>query len=533
MKKIHLLILSALSGLLFTIGWPVNGFPAFLFVALVPLLIIEQHITENRENFSRYSVFFYTYPAFFIWNFLTTWWIWNSTPVATLAWLLNSMFMSIVFHVFHVVRKNVYSPYQGYFVLPFLWITFEFIHINWKLTWPWLNLGHGFAVYIKWIQWYEFTGILGGTLWVLIVNILFFKALKPMARLKSVILLNGGLAFAIILIPIFISYLIYFGYEEKENPIRVIVTQPNLDPYSEQYTLPPLEVIDRNLDLAEELMDKQVQFIVAPESAIQEDIWEGNLEWSTSLKKLSEYVQANPGRSVVIGASTYRRIIEGEKVPSSARYHERLDFYYDRFNTAFLIDTTGRFQKHHKSKLTPGVEYMPSWGPLSFLENLAIDLGGTVGSLGTDRVQYPFISTDSVSIAPLICYESVYGEFTNQFIKKGADVIFVITNDGWWGNTPGHKQHLYFSPLRAIETRRSVARSANTGISCFVDQRGEIHQATKYWEPDVIKQDINRNTKITFYAQMGDYIGRISAFLSVIFILLSIVFAIRKKKNTI
>jgi apolipoprotein N-acyltransferase len=127
----------------------------------------------------------------------------------------------------------------------------------------------------------------------------------------------------------------------------------------------------------------------------------------------------------------------------------------------------------------------------------------------------------------------VYGEFTNQFIKKGADVIFVITNDGWWGNTPGHKQHLYFSPLRAIETRRSIARSANTGISCFVDQRGDIFQATQYWEPDVIKQDINRNNKITFYAQMGDYIGRISAFLTVVFILLSIVFAIRKKKNTI
>jgi len=131
----------------------------------------------------------------------------------------------------------------------------------------------------------------------------------------------------------------------------------------------------------------------------------------------------------------------------------------------------------------------------------------------------------------LICYESAYGEFTNKFVKKGANVIFVITNDGWWGDTPGHKQHLYFSPLRAIETRRSVARSANTGISCFIDQRGNIYQATKYWEPDVIKQDINLNSEITFYTRMGDYIGRISAFLSVIFILLSVVFGIRKRKK--
>ncbi|MBN2175818.1 MAG: apolipoprotein N-acyltransferase [Bacteroidales bacterium] len=533
MKKIHLLILSALSGILFAIGWPVNGFPAFLFVALVPMLIIEQHIAENHKNFSKFSVFFYTYPGFFIWNLLTSWWIWNSTPVATLAWLFNAMFMSIVFNVYHIVRKNVYGKYQGYFVLPFLWITFEFVHINWKLTWAWLNLGHGFATYIKWIQWYEYSGILGGTLWVLVINILFFKVLKPGSKLKRNFIIHGGLAFGLILIPILISYLIYFGYEEKQNPIRVIVTQPDLDPYSEQYTLPPLEVINRNLSLAEELMDDKVRFIVAPESAIQEDIWEGNLEWSPSLTKLNAYAEEHPKLNIVIGASTYRRILEGEKVPSSARYHKKMNFYYDRYNTAFLIDTSGRFQRHHKSKLTPGVEYMPSWGPLSFLENLAIDLGGTVGSLGIDRDQYPFITTDSIYIAPLICYESVYGEFTGQFIKKGADVIFVITNDGWWGNTPGHKQHLYFSPLRAVETRRSIARSANTGISCFVDQRGEIHQATNYWEPDVIKQDINLNSKITFYSQMGDYIGRISAFLSVIFILLTIVFGIRKKKNLI
>jgi apolipoprotein N-acyltransferase len=531
MSKGRIIILSVLSGILFVSGWPVNGFPAFLFMAFVPLLIIEKHISENPHKYGKFSVFFYTFPAFFIWNFATTYWIWNSTPVAALAWILNSMFMSIVFQSYHYVRKNVYGGNKGIFVLLFLWITFEFIHLNWKLTWPWLNLGHGFATYTRWIQWYEYTGIHGGTLWILLLNLIFFKIFFQGSKTKRTTLLCLGIAFSMILFPILISQLIYFSYEEKSSPVRIIITQPNLDPYSEQYTVDPLDVVNLNLNLAEQLLDEETRFIVAPESAIQESIWEGHYEWAPSLSRLSEFVRDHPQLGIVIGASTFRSISEGEDIPQSARFHEKLGFYYDRYNTAFLLDTAMKFQKHHKSKLTPGVEYMPAWGPLSFLENMAIDLGGTVGSLGVDKEQNPFLSTGKISIAPLICYESVYGEFTGKFINNGAELIFVITNDGWWGDTPGYKQHLYFSPLRAIETRRSIARSANTGISCFVDQKGNIHQPTPYWEPGAIKQDINLNQKITFYTSMGDYIGRVSAFLSVVFILIAMVLSLRGKKR--
>ena len=246
---------------------------------------------------------------------------------------------------------------------------------------------------------------------------------------------------------------------------------------------------------------------------------------------LQQYLKEKPWLHIVIGASTYRRLEPDEKVTGSARFHKGGNFYYDRYNTAFLVDTTATYQRHHKSKLTPGVEYMPSWGPLGFLEDMAIDLGGTVGSLATDKEQIPFVIRDTIIVAPLICYESVYGEFVSNFVNKGANLIFIITNDGWWGNTPGHKQHFSMARLRAIECRRSIARSANTGISCFIDQRGDVYQQTDYWVPAVIGQDLNLNNKQTFYVQMGDYIGRVSVFLSVIFILLSVVFGIRKKKT--
>jgi apolipoprotein N-acyltransferase len=532
MKKIHLILLSCLSGILFTIGWPVNGFPAFLFTALVPMFIIEDYIYNNRNDFSKFSVFFYTFTGFFVWNFLTTYWVWNSTPAATLAWTLNSMFMGIVFNVYHIIRRNVYQKNQGYFVLVFLWITFEFIHLNWKLTWTWLNLGNGFAIHYKWVQWYEYTGALGGTLWIIVANILIYKTLRPFLEkkiTKRIIVSNGILALSFIILPIFISNLMYYSYHEQSNPVSVIATQPDIDPYTEQYNLPPMELLDININQAKTKMDERGGFIICPESAIQENIWESSFDQSTCLNELKTFIKQNPSYRIIIGAGTYKRYSEGEKVSNTARYHKKGEFYYDAFNTAFYIDSSEIFQIHHKSKLTPGVEYMPSGGIFKFLENFAIDLGGTVGTLGVDPDPQPFVVNDTMRAGPIICYESIFGEFCANYVKKGANILFIITNDGWWGDTPGYKQHFSFASLRAIETRRSIARSANTGISAFINQRGDVFQKTNYWEPDVIKQDLNLNNEVTFYTAMGDYLGRISAFLSVVFILLSIVFGIKRQ----
>lgn len=531
MKKSRLIALSVLSGLLFSLAWPVNGFPALLFFAFVPLLLIEQNNYENRRNYL--TLFLYIYPAFLIWNIATTWWIWLSTPVAIAAWVLNALFMSIVMLLFHASRRNVFADNKGYLFFVLFWTGFEYLHINWELSWSWLNLGNGFASYNKWIQWYEYTGTLGGTVWVLSINYMIFKLFhnsmsgtKSLRRISSCI----GVTVALIFIPVVLSFYLYNNYTEKSSEIEVIVVQPNLDPYSEQYDIPPLQVVDLNLNLALSKLDENRTFIVCPESTIQENIWEDNLQMSRSLTRLRSFIDNHPDARIVIGASTFRRYYENEDLPYSARYHSSYDFWYDAYNTAFFLDSTDSVQYHHKSMLTLGVEKMPSWGILRPLSNLAIDLGGTVGTLGVDDDPGPFVADDTVVIAPLICYESVFGEYCTDFVKKGANVFFIITNDGWWGDTPGHRQHLSFASLRAIECRRSIARSANTGISAFIDQRGDIHQRTKYWEPDVIKGNINLNDKITFFARHGDYPGRVSAFMSVLGILLIIAFRLKRKK---
>ncbi len=526
MKKKHLLLLSVLSGLLFALAWPVRGFPGLLFISLIPMIFIEDHIFRNRENFNRFSVLFYTYPGFFIWNLLTTYWIWNSTPVGcSAAILFNALFMSVIFLVYHWVRRNIYSPHS-YFTLIFLWIAWEYFHHYWDLSWPWLSLGNGFASYHKWIQWYEYTGMFGGTAWVIIVNILLYKLLKTVFRSERntrKIIFSSVSVFIFLFVPIIISLIIYKNYEEKPYPVNTVIVQPNIDPYNEQYTLPPADVIDINIELAKQKIDSSTQFVISPESAIQESIWERKLHYSPSLSKLRTFLLKHPYITYVIGASTFKEYFEDEPLSPTVRKFRNHDGYYDAYNTVFILDTADISKWYHKSKLTPGVERMPFPGYLKFLEKYAINLGGTVGSLGIDAKRKVFNTIyDSLKVSAIICYESVYGEFTAQFVRNGANLIFVVTNDGWWGDTPGYRQHFSFSKLRAIETRRSIGRSANTGISGFINQRGDALQMTEYWEPAVIQQDINASWEKTFYVKFGNYIARISAFISVLLILISV-----------
>src|ERR1039457_3800387 len=141
MKKFHLLLLSLLSGLILALGWPVRGFPGLLFAGLIPLLFIEDYISQNRTRFIKFSLLFYSIPAFVIWNTLTTWWIYNSTGMgACLRIFFNSLFMSIVFSLFHFSKKQLKNNAPAYACIVFYWMAFEYLVLNWSLNWPWLNL---------------------------------------------------------------------------------------------------------------------------------------------------------------------------------------------------------------------------------------------------------------------------------------------------------------------------------------------------------------------------------------------------------
>ncbi len=524
MKVITKVSLALLSGLLIAAAWPTRGLAPLAFVAFVPLLFLQDRIGD-KENHEKGKVFLLSLLTFLTWNSLTTWWVWKTTAVGTIGMiLLNSVFMATVFWAFHLVKTKLYGNKKGYYLLIIFVLAFEYLHLNWQLNWPWLNLGNVFSHYYTWVQWYEWTGTAGGTVWVMTSNILIYKWLfKTDNHLKS-----ATLATAVIVIPLIVSKIMYHSYKEVGNEVEVVVVQPNLDPYSEEFTLTPPEILRRNLEVAAPLMTENTRFVVSPESAIQENIWLENIDKYFSINELRRYIDTFPQSCYIIGIGPYGPVPKGEENDFAARKFYDADEYFYAYNTAALI-TKDDIQLYHKSKLTPGVEAMPSWWFIRPLANMAIDLGGTTGTLKKDT-EARVLSFDNHKVGTLICYESAFGSYVTEFVRKGADMLFVITNDGWWGNTPGHRQHLEFSSLRAIETRRSIARSANTGISAFINQRGDIVEKTRYWEQTAIRNTLKTNDKQTFYVRYGDYIYKVSVFLTALLLVMTFVRIITKRK---
>ncbi|MEW6468864.1 MAG: apolipoprotein N-acyltransferase [Bacteroidota bacterium] len=522
------LLLSLISGILFWLAWPHYGFAPLIFIAWVPLLLAERMVSADERGKKGLRIFGLAYFAFLIWNGLTTWWIWNATPGgAVMALLTNSLLMALVFLFYHLAKRRLGEKW-GWAILTCFWISFEYFHMHWDLSWTWLTLGNVFAKNYNWVQWYEYTGAFGGSLWVLTINFVIMSGLAEDATVR----LGSSwkkIAFAFVLFVIPVAISIGIGAEATNmdrfsdySGKNIVIVQPNIDPYNEKFAGDFQGQLEKMLDLAEQKIDASTEYLIFPETALQEDIWENDLEHTYSMHRLREFIKKYPRVKIIVGASSAKSYDTRERPTLTARKFVLDEGYYDAFNTAFQVDSSGNIQVYHKSILVPGVEKMPFPAVLGFLEDYAISLGGTSGSLAGQEERSVFVSPDGkMKVAPIICYESVYGEYVTEYVKNGAQLLVIITNDGWWGNSPGYHQHMMYASLRAIETRRCIARSANTGISCFINERGDILQPTSWWEPAVIKDQLVLGTGLTFYVRHGDYIARVAVFFAIVLVLLS------------
>ncbi|MFP4095537.1 MAG: apolipoprotein N-acyltransferase [Cyclobacteriaceae bacterium] len=528
-KKREMLLLALVSGLLFWLGWPVKPFPFLLFFAIAPIFAIEEYISKGSFKHPGRLFYGYLYLALFLWNVTTTWWVYNSTLVGAIFMLIaNAALMTLPFVLFRLTKKSAGESW-GFFGFVLYWITFEYIHLNWDISWPWLTLGNGFASFPTWVQWYEFTGVFGGTLWILLANIAFyFVFLRDRAIQRGQFRWRSFTLTVIwVVIPIIYSYIRYYNYETRGQEVEVVVLQPNIDPFTEKFIgsenfIPFEQQLERFIELSEQQLTPDTRFLIWPETAFDGSYEEEAINSYDIIQRIKRFKAKYPKLALITGMTTYQLYDEPEEVTPTARYSPNAG-YYDVYNTAFYLDEDNEITFYHKSKLVPGVEIMPYPEVLGFVSELLFSLGGTSGGFGRQQERTVLVNKEEVGAAPAICYESIYGEYLAEFIRNGAETVFIITNDGWWGDTPGHEQHLAYASLRAIELRRSIARSANTGISAFINQRGDILQETEYWEQDVIRGTIDPNESMTFYARYGDYLARTAAWLAVFVFLAAVV----------
>ncbi len=544
MNKKKALLLSLLSGVLLGISW----FPPLtflIFIAWVPLLFLAEEILKNEKRRGALA-FFFSYISFLIWNAIVTWWTWFASPGGCIAAILaNALLMSTAYWLFFLLYKKItkhyplttnhYSP-AVWLLIP-VWLSFEYLHTLWELAWTWLTLGNIFSFTHNWVQWYEFTGVSGGSLWILAANILIFRILqfRVPAHItfwtKYRIYLSG----LVIFLPIILSRLILLTTETpltENNGQKIVVVQPNIDPYNDKFNGDYTAQLQEALRLAKQKLDGKTNYLVLPETFFTEQVWESNLELPYSVKFLRDSIlKKYPNLIIITGASTYYQYKHGEKLSPVAHKYIDADEYYDLFITGLQLDNFGPMQVYHKSKLVPMVERMPYPAVFGFLEQWTIDLGGSAGSLGTQEKRGVFYNKDkTVGVAPVICYESVFGEYVTDYINEGANLVFIITNDGWWHDTPGYVQHLNYARLRAIEIRTPIARCANTGISCFIDETGKLSQETKWWEPAVISGNLQPNNEKTFYVKCGDLLSKAALVITLISVIVAL---LAKRRSTV
>lgn len=498
--------LSLISGILFYLAWPTQPLTVLIFVAFVPVLWLEHVISLSEGKRKTLKVFGYTYLAFFIWNLLTTWWVSLADESgATVAVVCNSFLMTIPI-VLYSLSKRVVNQKLAYASLIFFWVAWEYLHLNWSLSWPWLTVGNVFATNPWAIQWYEYTGVLGGSAWVMILNIVVFNALKSERHWYGKVIPP---VFWIAL-PIVVSLCISQEDDDFES-VEVVIIQPNLDAWAKFKKGAYQKNIEDMIVQSEALITPETKYVFWPETAIQGfGIWENNLEQYEIVNVTQEFVKRNSHINLVTGLESVKHF--EKKNSDYTKFNPRAGFY-ESYNTGLYV-TKDSLEIYHKSKFVPGAESEPF--PL-LLKGLRTFLDfPLMGQYAPQEEREAF-----GDCAPIICYESIYGEFVGEYVKKGATLLTVITNDAWWGDTDGHRQHFHYARLRAIEHRKYTIRSANTGISCVIDWNGNIEEETRWWEKTAIKRNVKLNPEMTFYSEHGDYLGR-TAVLMGILVLLSV-----------
>ena len=435
----------------------------------------------------------------------------------------------------YYIFNRKYGNGIGSIALIAFWMTFEYVHLNWQLSWPWLTLGNVFASNPSWVMWYSFTGAAGGTLWILFVNLFInYLLLQYKNTSKGLTELNRPITglVLIVILPLIISKFISYQKETTLSTSKqVIIVQPNIDPYEKFDPNAFNNHLDTLLGLSEKYIDSNTALILWPETALSQAVPQTDFMKSVYYYRVHAFLKKHPNLTLQTGIEDYK--VYNYKATETANPMND-GMFYDAYNSGVAIKNGTEPCFYNKSKLVPGVETLPAF--LRFMAPLFEKFGGTTGGYGMDGVSKVFdIKGTGIRTAPIICYESVYGEFVSSYVNKGANLLTIMTNDGWWKNTPGHKQHLQYARLRAIENNCWVIRSANTGISAVIDNQGNILESKQWGVADAIKINIPvRSFTQTFYTRHGDYLfffASVLSYLLLLFHLINLAIAFLKRNQ--
>ncbi len=487
-------LLSISTGILLGLSFPPFPFPFLQFPAFIFLLRLINLCDSAKQ------AAYYTYPGFLIWNLIATYWLMMATiPAGIAAILANAVLMSLTAMLLFLAQKKLSNSWLIAFLQTCFWVSFEYLHFQWDLSWPWLTLGNGWAYATEFIQYISVTGVMGVSAWVLLVSALAFQAIR--FDKKKI----GYAAFALfILLPLISFIQLSMLSFETEETVETVVIQPNFNSYKAFGGFDtPQKSLSLLLGLSNSVRTEETDLILWPENGIYPYL--SNRKYpARTVQKIKQriFAKADQWGTVIIGGTRYKEYFYNE-APLLARSPGPVP--YLTYNAAIAFFPDGNIEVYRKHNLVTVVERLPF---VSFFN--AVDIFNWVNwakyqGFGQGE-EATLFEVDSTKIPALICYDSVYPGWIRHFLQKGAGFITVITNDGWWGNSSGHIQHFAYARLAAIEFRRWIVRSANNGISGVIAPDGSVKVKTEYWTRTAFRYEVPILSETTFYTRFGNWL---------------------------
>ena len=484
-------LLSLLTGFLLWVSFPGGGeaWPV-LTIALVPLLF------ALRGKSFRLAVLcgFVAGLAHFI--PLLYWIVIVLGKYGGLAWfislqalLLLALYMSFYVVLFAVLARSIMQAFPAVatlLLLPSLWVGIDWLRAVLFSGFPWMDLGYSLYKLPVLIQVADLVGHYGVTFIVVFCNVLLFLFFSSRRGFAEHILLAccglcllGGAAFYSNMRLAEINMLVTAPATSR---INVGVVQGNID-QSVKWSPPQQKTtVDTYLALTGSLMREVYppSLVVWPETALP--FYPPSNDHMGPLRQLV----AGQDLALLTGAPWYEIIDRQNKI---------VKFY----NSALLLQPDGQFAgKYFKNHLVPFGEYVPLKKLLPFLAPLV----EAVGDFSPGKIEKPLVWKQAKT-GILICFESVFPELSRQWVQAGANILVNLTNDAWYGKSSAPYHSLAMSVLRAVETRRSLVRSANTGISAFVSPAGIIIEQSGLFEPWAVAREMVLVQEKTIWVRYG------------------------------
>lgn len=500
--------LGLLSGGLLGLSHAYDALFGLVFVALLPLLFALRSYREAPHN-KKYMLLS-LFVAVLVWQIQAISWLsYVGTFYPILISILNTLiFLGILSIGLASSKNNIILLYLSFIAS---WIVFEYLHLNWELAFPLVGLGNILAARPSLIQWYEYTGVLGGTLWVLLVNIAISQAVSFLTKLKTKNHKSYRPLFyaaGVLLIPVFVSLYLYYKPETyiSGTGARIMVVHPDVDCYTKKFQIPVRDQIKEYFTLIDQTYSPDIDYALFPETAITDAGWAASLPGNEGIiSEIRDRLRNYDDFHLIMGGILYDFPKQNKVHPRLVGHSEKLNTDYITYNAALNLSSAPIPAFRTKQQLVPFEETIPYPNYLSGIYGYYKTKANLRFSARPERNMV--FETNKIKSGTLICYESAFGHAAASAVKDGAQILNVILNEGWYNSPKGSRLFQNFSKMRAIETRRYIARSSNRGNSGFVSDKGEVLGLLDEDRPGTLTMQLPLKRGQTFYVRFGNYIG--------------------------